>query len=124
MGGGKIHKGWPKGVPRTDTATYVAVHFRLKSARGLASEYPCVDCGQQALDWTYKHGREHGRLRHFSTDLDDYEPRCRSCHKKLDAIRLDRRCSLDDCDRPHAAKGLCKMHYRRELRNRKKKGFQ
>lgn len=51
---------------------YARAHAAVRHAKGKASEHDCVDCGGQALDWSQIH------------DTDDYEPRCRSCHKKYD----------------------------------------
>lgn len=65
------------------TMTYNSVHQRLRRVRGRAAEHPCVDCSGPAYDWslsaTPTHVTEGGRG--YSTDLDDYEPRCRSCHR-------------------------------------------
>jgi hypothetical protein len=54
--------------------TYRAVHTRLTTQRGKASEYTCVDCPEQAREWSFQGSTG------FSPDLDLYEPRCRPCH--------------------------------------------
>ncbi len=72
-------------------ATYTAVHQRLKKVRGKASERACVDCGSPARQWSYTHDdpRElHSELGPYSADLDRYEARCVSCHKRFDLARL------------------------------------
>ena len=73
-----------------DQVGYTAAHSRVKRARGLASDYPCVDCGGAARDWSLRKGagrphvggRDEGLL--LSVDPSDYDPRCRSCHGKYD----------------------------------------
>jgi hypothetical protein len=45
--------------------------------RGKAAFYDCVDCGQQAHDWSHKHGSDRDNLL-------NYDPRCCSCHIKYD----------------------------------------
>lgn len=72
---------------RAETVEYMAVHWRL----GKAANYPCVDCGRPASEWSYiggapderasKHG---GSL--FSSDSVYYQPRCRKCHRKFDRL--------------------------------------
>ena len=51
---------------------YLREHGRIRQERGKASEYQCVDCDKQALDWSTVH------------DSAEMVPRCRSCHKKYD----------------------------------------
>lgn len=53
---------------------YSTVHNRLMRQRGKASEHDCVDCGEQAREWSFD------RPTGFSMDLERYAPRCRSCH--------------------------------------------
>lgn len=89
----------------TPTPTYSGVHQRVRKELGRAADYPCADCGQSAREWTYRHG---GGGMPYSTNLDDYEPRCMSCHRKLDRPRP--LCSVDGCGNPHHAKGLCRRH--------------
>ena len=71
---------------------YQTAHNQLRQRRGPASDYPCVDCGQCADDWSLKHDCQH-RVVHpsgrraglaFSADPFDYEPRCRHCHVTYD----------------------------------------
>ena len=98
----------------TPNPAYRTVHNRLQAKRGKATDYPCVACGQPARDWSYKLGGG-GRMP-YSANLDDYEPRCRSCHWKLDKPRP--LCSIDGCDSPHWSRGMCNTHYARWYRNR------
>ena len=79
-----------------DQASSSAVHLRLKSNRGPASQHQCVDCGGQARHWSYS-GRvsestrygQPGSTRHdssltYSVDMNDYDPRCVRCHSAHD----------------------------------------
>lgn len=96
-----------KGRPRGDSASYNAVHLRLKRDRGIATQHLCCDCGQPARTWSYNHSDpgvqvdEKGRP--YSTDLAHYTPRCVTCHNKLDRTRpgskaAHRRAQLEDMD--------------------------
>lgn len=40
----------------------------------------------------------------------------KTCGKKHQAVNNSRKCSVEDCLRPHAAKGMCQMHWRRWAR--------
>lgn len=77
-------------VPRWtgDRASYSAVHQRLPRERGRAATHACVDCGGGAHQWSYGHvngpGHRECEIGPYSVDLDDYYPRCTSCHKKFD----------------------------------------
>lgn len=55
------------------TSGYLSFHRKIAKERGKASEFPCVDCGQQARDWSHQSGE-------FRGDIMSYFPRCRSCH--------------------------------------------
>lgn len=69
-----------------DRVGYRALHNRLVETRGRASEYPCADCGDPAKDWSHD-----GGAGAFSTNLDDYSPRCRRCHLAYDDRQRDER---------------------------------
>ncbi len=56
----------------------LTLHRRLHRKHGAAKDHLCVDCGNKALDWSLKYGRE------YSENIDDYEPRCRRCHVLYD----------------------------------------
>jgi hypothetical protein len=80
-----------------DDVTYQGMHYRVKKYRGSASQFLCIDCGQQAEEWSYNHldenertGTDGGHLLPYSTDVTFYEPRCKSCHRAFDQSR-DRR---------------------------------
>jgi NAD-dependent SIR2 family protein deacetylase len=54
-----------------------AVHTRIHNYRGSAKNQKCIDCGEQAQDWSWEHGTEY-------RDIWNYDPRCRRCHLKYD----------------------------------------
>lgn len=54
-------------------------HMRVFYARGPAKRQTCIDCGNQASDWSRRHGTH-------PMDPANYDPRCRSCHWKYDGI--------------------------------------
>jgi hypothetical protein len=57
--------------------SYAGWHRRVTTARGPASGYACVDCGQPAQDWS--------TVDPSSEDIwARFQPRCRSCHRKHD----------------------------------------
>lgn len=71
-----------------DTPTYRAMHKRIAHHRGAASRQDCIDCGGCAAHWSFV-GVTATALRSpegraYSINIDDYRPRCVSCHKKLD----------------------------------------
>jgi NAD-dependent SIR2 family protein deacetylase len=55
----------------------VAMHAWIYKQKGKAKNYKCVDCGKQAIDWSNKNHS-------YRRVLEDYFPRCRSCHKIYD----------------------------------------
>ena len=61
-----------------------AIHDRIRKYRGKAAGYKCVDdCGEWAFDWSHIAGTD-------PNNFDNYEPRCRSCHKKYDMTDVTR----------------------------------
>lgn len=74
-----------------DAPSWAAAHKRVHRVKGRASTHPCVDCGGPAREWSYD-GRDpqelvgpaHGFMLAYSLDLDHYEARCSSCHRKYD----------------------------------------
>jgi hypothetical protein len=62
---------------RAESPSYDVWHIRVKKARGPASDYPCVDCGGLAEDWSTT-----------DAESDDvrvrFQPRCRKCHRCYD----------------------------------------
>lgn len=70
-----------------DQAAYTTVHSRLRSQRGKASQQVCVECSAVAEDWAYMYGCPNDKQSKFgpySTDLSQYQPMCRPCHKVFD----------------------------------------
>jgi hypothetical protein len=55
----------------------LTIHKRLHRKFGPASRFPCADCGKKARDWSNETGR-------YTDRIEDYKPRCRSCHVKRD----------------------------------------
>lgn len=72
-----------------DDIGYQGMHTRLGHLRGKASEFDCVTCGRPASDWSYDGGSDKERIAmggksdgyRYSTDVNAYSPRCRSCHR-------------------------------------------
>jgi len=72
--------------------SYKTAHALVARRKGSPRSHRCVDCGEQADDWTLRHdaavtyegetGR--GAVCKFSSDPLDYEPRCRTCHRRYD----------------------------------------
>lgn len=86
---------------RTKNPAVSTVHYWLLYDRGPAANYTCVGydghtCTNQAKDWSYDHNatdanRRYGPNRagsnqwvYYSIDVNDYSPRCASCHATLD----------------------------------------
>jgi hypothetical protein len=62
---------------RSANPSYAVWHHRVTKARGPASEYACVDCGNPAQDWS--------TVNLSSDDLwARFQPRCRRCHRRHD----------------------------------------
>lgn len=84
---GPRHPSW------IEVPSYAVMHMRLRRSRGAASDYPCADCGDQARDWSLRRDAStslwgkcnRGYSVEYSTNPDDYEPRCKRCHAKHDA---------------------------------------
>ena len=60
-----------------DKIEYKQIHAKLRICHGPAKERTCVDCLDVAKDWSHIHDTD-------PFDIDNYEPRCRKCHKKYD----------------------------------------
>jgi hypothetical protein len=57
--------------------SYDVWHHRVTKARGSASGYTCVDCGNPAQDWS--------TVNPSSDDIQArFQPRCRRCHRYYD----------------------------------------
>lgn len=68
--------------------TYSGIHGWLRTNKGPAREYNCVDCGGTADEWSYTYGDPQERYNDFghpySVDPDYYQPRCVSDHRLHD----------------------------------------
>lgn len=78
-----------------DSVSYDGAHMRLYELRGPARSHPCVDCGETADEWSYggtcPTEQISDRGCRYCTHPEHYRPRCRSCHRALDArIRRSR----------------------------------
>jgi hypothetical protein len=70
---------------------YTGAHDRVRRRFGSASTHPCVDCGKQAMDWSYN-GGDAQELYDVTTQWhcayslrpEFYVPRCRLCHRNKD----------------------------------------
>lgn len=68
---GKSHPLW-----KGDRVGYSSLHEWIAVHWGKAREYNCK-CGKPALDWANLFGK-------YIRDRREWEPMCRSCHKKYD----------------------------------------
>ena len=86
---GADHPHWVEG---TDVA-YGTIHARIRRTRGSARKHTCIECAAQARQWSYDHTDPNEltdpRGMVYSADVNRYQPRCHSCH-----VRLDRAASL------------------------------
>lgn len=64
----------PNGLSESE---YQHVHYLVRKHRGKAASFMCTDCEDCASEWSLTLGGS-------PMDVDDYEPRCRSCHAKYD----------------------------------------
>lgn len=69
---GEEHNNWTG-----NDITYSGLHRRIRSIRGSASNFNCVDCGNIASEWSHIHNTDHN-------DVNNYQSRCRKCHVKYD----------------------------------------
>lgn len=76
---------------------WTAIHKRLSRKLGKASTYACVDCMLVAKEWSYNNADPdelyelmNGTPIAYSLDLDNYDPRCVSCHRKFDGAGAKR----------------------------------
>lgn len=59
---------------------YYGLHRRVRTARGPAKNYECIECGHQAQHWATIHGTD-------GTDpLEHYLPMCARCHFAYDQV--------------------------------------
>lgn len=82
--------------PMKERVGYSGAHRRMRTARGDASLYRCVDCDGEASDWSYDHSDpdelfevQRGRPLAYSIKFEHYVPRCKKCHGAFDRSRDD-----------------------------------
>jgi hypothetical protein len=63
--------------------TILTMHRRIHRKYGPAAKHPCIDCGRAAKDWSLNGDT-------YTDNVEDYSPRCRSCHVKYDDKKNDR----------------------------------
>lgn len=76
---------------RTDVGYHTA-HNRIRTLKGPAKSYLCVDCGKPAQQWSYTHDdpdekvgpNSLGSMLAYSLKEECYVPRCRKCDKVVD----------------------------------------
>lgn len=75
-----------------DECGYPAAHDRVRRARGPARRQRCIECGEPAKHWSYNRAAQaeltDHRGRPYSARVEDYDPRCVSCHKLFDLAAL------------------------------------
>ena len=67
----------------THTTSYIQAHRKVRKEKGPATDYLCVDCGDNAHEWSYDYSDPEPLMSGtsaFSFDVFRYEPRCRICH--------------------------------------------
>lgn len=77
-------------------------HGKLKRARGKASDYKCIDCENKAQDWSQRHDTS-------GDNIDEYDPRCRSCHLIYDEPVVNRTRNLKRKNVKHTEETKMKM---------------
>lgn len=78
--------------PLKEVVGYFQAHRRVRYAKGgPAREFTCVDCDQQAAQWSLNHEAlevlyddVRGFQVPYSLNTDDYDSRCVPCHKRYD----------------------------------------
>lgn len=71
---------WRVNIPR-----YTTVHSRLRDYRGSASNYQCMNCDEQAAEWSCIGNKNFsdlsgGKPVEYSIDIDDYVAMCHPCN--------------------------------------------
>lgn len=99
QGGRDENQPWPIGW-----ISYAAAHSRIYATYGPASNHPCVDCGEQGAEWSYRGGDPDefsglkedtragtSRIVFWSGNPAFYEPRDKGCHIAFDQRLAKRR---------------------------------
>jgi len=59
---------------------YERAHYKVIRERGQAGQFPCVDCGRNAWEWSFTGGDYE--------NVENYEPRCSRCHHRYDGLNV------------------------------------
>lgn len=95
--GDPLAEGPGRGAGRNRMAvpSYTGMHKRIFYDRGRAANHTCVDCAQQAEEWSYDGGcpneiieNVNGVILSYSVDQGRYSPRCKKCHRRKDKSLL------------------------------------
>lgn len=81
----------PRRPRKPPASSYAAAHAQVRRLRGRAVEHQCIDCGQQAQQWSYN-GTDLAEESAFpkerankplvwSMNIEAYDPRCHRCHR-------------------------------------------
>lgn len=76
---------------------YVPTHRWLRRELGAPEQYPCVDCGGTAQEWSYDNQDpdELIDLTHdgaaYTRKTEHYQPRCCLCHRRFDRAHRTKR---------------------------------
>lgn len=82
---------------------YAGAHYRVRSVRGHAHNYACVECGKRAEHWALsadatdvRYGQAPGREKDsaYSLNVYAYLPMCGGCHAAYDAKHANRNYKL------------------------------
>lgn len=92
-----VFRGADNGKWRGHRIGYSHAHTRVRAARGSATRLACVDCSTPAATWSFDHSTPPARTLMdprgfpYSTDVNDYAPRCVPCHVRYDLKEGDHR---------------------------------
>ena len=87
----RVWRGENNGSWRGSDIGYGTAHERVRTELGPANERACVDCGGEAAQWSVNRNATTLRFENgmpYSSDPNDYEARCTSCHKLYDLAAL------------------------------------
>lgn len=75
-----------KHYKRWSLSEYNRNHRLVKEARGKAADQICIDCGEPAQEWSQRHDTD-------GSSIEDFDPRCKRCHREYDGTGEWRRTS-------------------------------
>ena len=82
-------------TPEGQALSYHAMHARLRTRFGAASDYACIDCGdtEQSHEWSYIRGCpdeltepaiDRSTPLTYCLHVEHFAPRCKECHLAMD----------------------------------------